>query len=126
MIKIKRAYETFDSSDGYCVLVDRLWPRGIKKESLRLDEWIKEITPSTELRKWFNHEPQRFEEFAHHYGDELEHNKKAMDILETLSTKSQTETITFIFAAKSYTVNHVRVLVDFMKRHFQAKVDDSP
>lgn len=126
MIKIKRAYESFDASDGYCVLVDRLWPRGIKKESLRLDAWIKEITPSTELRKWFNHEPQRFEEFSHHYSDELEHNKKAMDILETLSNKSQTETITFIFAAKSYTVNHVRVLVDFMKRHFQAQVDDSP
>lgn len=122
MIRIKRAYEKSDIEDHYRVLVDRLWPRGIKKEDLPIDAWYKELTPSTELRKWFNHEPNRFEEFAHHYKDELSHNEEAMRIMKELSDRSKTETITFIFAAKSYTLNHVLVLCEFMKEHFDAEI----
>lgn len=125
MINIKRAYEAGTPEDHTRILVDRLWPRGIKKEDLKLDYWYKELTPSTELRKWFNHEQNRFEEFSHHYEDELQQNEKAMEIMRDLSEKSQTETITFIFAAKSYTLNHVVVLCNFMKKHFGAKVNVS-
>jgi uncharacterized protein YeaO (DUF488 family) len=66
-IQIKRIYEDYSEDDGYRVLVDRLWPRGVSKEEARLDEWCKEIAPSTELRKWFDHDPDKFEEFSNRY-----------------------------------------------------------
>lgn len=126
MITLKRAYEKESTKDGKRILVDRLWPRGIKKEDLKLDAWYKELTPSTELRKWYKHEPQRLEEFTFLYQEELKANKKAMDLLRTLSQESQTETITFIFAAKSYSNNHVLGLMSFMKDQFSALIDLSP
>jgi uncharacterized protein YeaO (DUF488 family) len=70
-ILIKRAYAEALPEDGYRVLVDRLWPRGVKKDDLRLDLWAKEIAPSTELRKWFGHDPKRWEEFCSRYKEEL-------------------------------------------------------
>ncbi len=71
MVKIKRAYEKASRSDGYRVLVDRLWPRGVTKEALRLDLWAKDVAPSPELRRWFGHVPARFQEFARRYHAEL-------------------------------------------------------
>ena len=70
-VRLKRAYEPASPSDGYRVLVDRLWPRGVSKERAKLDEWEKELAPSTELRKWFGHEPSRFDEFRRRYLDQL-------------------------------------------------------
>src|SRR5665213_1165339 len=70
-VRIKRAYEAADDDDGYRVLVDRLWPRGVSKEKARLDTWMKEIAPSTELRRWFGHDPERWDEFQHRYRAEL-------------------------------------------------------
>jgi uncharacterized protein YeaO (DUF488 family) len=74
MFAVKRVYEDPSLDDGYRVLVDRLWPRGVSKERAQLDEWLKEVAPSTELRQWFNHEAPRFEEFAARYDAELEQN----------------------------------------------------
>lgn len=74
-IQIKRIYEAPSTDDGYRIFVDRLWPRGVKKENTFLDEWNKEIAPSPELRKWFNHNTERFNDFAKHYGKELDKKK---------------------------------------------------
>ncbi len=125
MIKIKRAYEDVLPEDNIRVLVDRIWPRGIKKEELKLDFWYEELAPSTELRKWFNHEPERFSSFIEKYNAELLQNEKAMDIMKSLSEQSQNETITLIFGAKSYTLNQALVICSFMHQHFQALIDPS-
>ncbi len=74
--KIKRVYEEPSEDDGYRVLVDRLWPRGLSKKDAKLDDWIKEIAPTTELRKWFNHKKKRFDEFAQRYREELQEKKR--------------------------------------------------
>lgn len=71
MIQIKRVYEELGDDDGHRILIDRLWPRGISKENAHIDLWLKEIAPSTELRKWFNHDPEKWEEFKKLYRDEL-------------------------------------------------------
>jgi uncharacterized protein YeaO (DUF488 family) len=77
MLKIKRAYEPPEPSDGRRLLVERLWPRGMKKEALAADAWVKEVAPSTELRKWFGHRPERWDEFRRRYRDELAANPEA-------------------------------------------------
>lgn len=74
MIHIKRAYDEYSKNDGYRILVDRLWPRSIKKEDAAIDEWIKDIAPSGELRKWFNHDPEKWNEFKKKYTAELKDN----------------------------------------------------
>jgi len=76
MIKIKRAYKPEDDEDGFRILVDRLWPRGISKEKVKLDLWLKDIAPTNELRKWFTHDPERWEEFQIKYKEELKIKKK--------------------------------------------------
>ena len=80
-IKLKRIYDDPSADDGYRVLVDRLWPRGVSKEVAKLDEWDKELAPSTELRKWFDHKEERFDEFARRYREELKDKKEALDNL---------------------------------------------
>ena len=89
MIRIKRIYEPLDSSDGYRVLIDGLWPRGVKKEDARLDEWLKDIAPSAKLRTWFGHQPARWPEFASRYKKELEAPDKAAHLkrLKALAKK---------------------------------------
>jgi uncharacterized protein YeaO (DUF488 family) len=72
MFKLKRVYDTSEASDGYRVLVDRIWPRGVSKEKARIDLWMKEIAPSDRLRKWFGHDPERWEEFQRRYREELQ------------------------------------------------------
>jgi uncharacterized protein YeaO (DUF488 family) len=71
MIKLKRVYARAERDDGYRVLVDRVWPRGVRKRDVRIDRWLKEVAPSTQLRKWFDHDPRRFAEFTRRYHDEL-------------------------------------------------------
>lgn len=112
VIKIKRAYEDKATADGYRVLVDRLWPRGVKKTDAHVDVWLKELAPSTELRKWFNHEPEKWTGFLKKYKLEL-HESGALGQLETLKEKHTT--LTLVFAAKDEEHNNAEALLEFLK-----------
>ncbi|MEM0016600.1 MAG: DUF488 domain-containing protein [Saccharolobus sp.] len=96
MIKVKRVYEPIDKDDGIRVLVDRLWPRGISKD--KIDIWLKDIAPSEDLRKWFNHDPSKWEEFKRKYFEELDKNPK-IEILLQLIRKGNN--VTLVYASKS-------------------------
>lgn len=106
-VKLKRAYEQPARDDGTRILVDRLWPRGVKKVDAALDEWAKNIAPSTELRKWFAHEPARWQEFCTRYSEEI---KQQPDLLKHLRTLAQQGVITLIFSARDETHNDAVVL----------------
>ncbi len=110
-ILIKRAYAEPQESDGYRILVDRLWPRGLTKAKLKLDQWAKSIAPSSELRKSWNHDPDHFEEFAQFYRSELNQNPAVDEFLEQLD---QLPTVTLVFAARDEQVNHALILRDFL------------
>lgn len=112
-ITIKRIYEEASEKDGYRVLVDRLWPRGISKEEAQLDEWIKEIAPSKELRKWFDHQEERFLEFAIRYEEEL--NIKNDDI-ERLRSIAEQQQVTLIYSAKNIHFNQAVVLCNYLNK----------
>ena len=109
-IQIKRAYETPDAKDGFRVLVDRLWPRGLTKEKAALDLWLKDIAPSTDLRKWFNHDPEKWKEFQKRYRKELKENKEAVDTLKEHLKKG---TVTLLYAARDEAHNEAEVLKDY-------------
>lgn len=99
-ISIKRAYEDPADNDGYRVLVDRIWPRGISKEVAKLDDWTKVLAPSTELRKWFNHDPERWDEFRQRYRKELDASEEAHGVLEDLRKRAQKHRVTLVYAAR--------------------------
>jgi len=109
-IVIKRAYDT-PADDGYRVLVDRLWPRGVRKEAAALDEWDKDVAPSTELRQWFGHDPAKFEEFRARYEAELAASDAPQQLLERAAGH---DTLTLIYAAKDPECNHAVVLRDYL------------
>lgn len=111
-MKIKRIYESPTPDDGYRVLVDRLWPRGVSKEFAALDEWNKTITPSVELRKWFDHKAERFQEFSQLYKGEL---TSYQDELIRLKAIAETQNLTLLYAAKDPQVNHAAVLLEVLK-----------
>lgn len=111
-VQIKRVYDEASKSDGYRVLVDRLWPRGIKKEDAALDEWNKEVAPSTELRKWFDHKADKFEEFAQRYEAELSANPAVAGLLQT----AKKHKVTLLYAAHDPKLNQALVLAHFLKR----------
>ena len=106
-IKIKRAYAEPEKSDGFRILVDRLWPRGLTKEKVKVDLWLKEIAPSNELRKWFAHDPKKWPEFQSRYMDEL---KSRREQLHVLKEKSHEGTVTLLFAAKDEEHNEAVIL----------------
>lgn len=106
-IQLKRVYETPSPSDGFRVLVDRLWPRGIKKENAHVDLWAKNIAPSAELRKWFGHVPERFPEFKKRYEEELRANPAWADFIKSVSGH---DIITLLFAAKDKDHNNAVVI----------------
>ncbi len=106
-IKIKRIYDPPADDDGFRVLVDRLWPRGVKKEDAKLDLWAREIAPTTELRQWFDHEPARFEEFRSRYIKELDSNA---DALKQIIDGAGNSAITLLYAARDTACNHALVL----------------
>jgi len=108
MIKIKRAYEPVEDVDGFRILVDRLWPRGISKEKLKLDLWLKDIAPSTELRKWFAHDPDKWQEFQKKYREELKNKKTILLIIKDLENKNGT--VTLVYGAKDEEHNNAVVL----------------
>jgi uncharacterized protein YeaO (DUF488 family) len=116
-ILLKRAYEKPDNADGFRVLVDRLWPRGKKKADLRLDMWAKDISPSTELRKWFGHDPERWHEFCKRYKAELTAADMKDDaITQVVSAAHKHSTMTLIYGAKDTEHNEAVVLLPFFKR----------
>ncbi|MCL5736325.1 MAG: DUF488 family protein [Actinobacteria bacterium] len=112
MIKTKRIYEPAEPEDGYRVLVDRLWPRGLRRDEAKLDLWLKDIAPSAELRKWFGHDPGRWEEFRVRYKRELTTKAKEVDML--LEIEQREDTLTLLFAAKDEARNQARVLAEFL------------
>ncbi|HEY4144397.1 DUF488 domain-containing protein [Pinirhizobacter sp.] len=109
---IKRIHETPDPSDGHRVLVDRLWPRGVSKARAALDDWRKDIAPSVELRQWFNHEPERFEEFSAHYLAEL----RADPAVDVFLTDIHGKHTTLLYAAKDPDINHAVVLMRYLNK----------
>lgn len=115
-ILLKRAYEAADRADGFRVLVDRLWPRGKKKVDLRLDAWAKDISPSTELRQWFNHDPQRWVEFCKRYKAELRAPEIKHAIAEIVHAAAKHASMTLIYGAKDTLHNDAVVLLPIFKR----------
>ncbi|HNR14193.1 MAG TPA: DUF488 domain-containing protein [Thermodesulfobacteriota bacterium] len=113
MIKMKRIYDDVSPDDGRRIYIDRLWPRGVKKDTVKLDEWVKEIAPSDALRQWFAHDPSKFEEFKKRYMKELESKK---DIVERLRKEGKGHTITLLFSAKDTEHNNATVLQEVLSR----------
>ena len=111
-INIKRVYDDKSENDGYRVFIDRLWPRGVKKEDAHFDEWLKELAPSTELRKWFDHDPDRFDEFRKRYKKELQEYKAELD---KLRSKAKSEKITLLYAAKDREMNNAVVVKEVLE-----------
>ncbi len=111
MVRIKRAYEEPARGDGYRVLVDRLWPRGMRKEALRLDLWAKDLAPSPALRRWFGHEPARFGGFARRYHAELR-AAAARALLADLTRRASHGTVTLLYGARDEEHNGAVVLRD--------------
>lgn len=114
-IQIKRVYDAPEESDGTRILVDRLWPRGIKKETLQLDDWAKVLAPSTEARKAFAHKAENFGEFKGRYEAELDQNAEAHEYVSTLAA-SNPPVVTLLYAAKDPQVNHAIVLKGWLER----------
>jgi len=110
-VKIKHVYEQPGREDGTRILVDRLWPRGLTKEKAKVDLWLKEIAPSTELRKWFGHESDKWNEFQTRYRAELRKNKEPLSLLRKAAAK---EPITLLFAARDEEHNEAIVLQKFL------------
>lgn len=109
MLKTKRAYDPVETDDGQRILIDRLWPRGVSKSRAHLDEWLKELAPSTELRKWFGHDPEKWEEFKNKYTEELSSPGK-VKLIKDLAWRASVGNITLIYSAKDTEHNDVRVL----------------
>ncbi|HWP93068.1 MAG TPA: DUF488 domain-containing protein [Thermodesulfobacteriota bacterium] len=114
MIKIKRAYDKARKDDGTRVLVDRLWPRGLKKEEIKIDLWLKEIAPSNELRKWFSHDPQRWKEFCKRYKEELKRDEKR-DAIKKLVEIAERENLILVYGAKDEEHNNAVVVKEFIE-----------
>lgn len=110
-ILVKRVYEPVATSDGFRVLVDRLWPRGISKEAAKLDLWLPELGPSTALRQWFNHDSARWEEFCRRYHAEL---KKTTTLVATIKKQAKTRAVTLLYSAKDERHNQAVALQRFL------------
>ncbi|WP_423148148.1 DUF488 domain-containing protein [Rubrolithibacter danxiaensis] len=111
-VLIKRVYEPSKKTDGFRVLADRLWPRGLKKEQAAIDLWLKDIAPSSDLRKWFNHKPENWEAFCTRYKAELKENNALKELLELIKKH---KTVTLLYSAHDETHNNVVVLQQFVK-----------
>ena len=112
MIRTKRIYDAPSRNDGYRVLVDRLWPRGINKENARIDIWLRDSAPSDELRKWFNHDPQKWDDFKERYFAELENKQGILDpVIEKLE-----EGVTLLYGAKDQEHNNAVALKEYLEK----------
>ncbi|WP_019203157.1 DUF488 domain-containing protein [Tsukamurella sp. 1534] len=113
-IYTKRIYEEAAAEDGYRVLVDRLWPRGVSKERAHLDLWDKQVAPSPGLREWFGHDPAKFDEFRDRYTEELTHNPAAEELERIVAQKG---VVTLLYAARDPACQHASVLADYLREH---------
>ena len=113
-IHLKRAYEEPSRSDGLRILVERLWPRGLTKERAAVDVWLKDIAPSPELRRWFGHDPAKWEEFQRHYWAELDANQGAV---AELRRKTREGPVTLVYAARDEQHNGALALWEYLRRH---------
>lgn len=113
MITISRVYDKSAAKGGYRILVDRLWPRGVTKENLRLDKWMREIAPSDELRKWYSHDPQKWNEFQTRYFRELDNNPLADELLDICRKKDAV----FLYSTKVEDINNAVALKKYVEGH---------
>jgi uncharacterized protein YeaO (DUF488 family) len=123
MIKLKRAYEKPSRDDGSRILVERLWPRGLTKERAAVDLWLKEVAPSPDLRKWFGHDPARWERFQKRYWQELEGKKEAVQLLKQ---KGKQGTVTLVYAARDEEYNGALALKRFLEGQTSATRRETP
>ena len=112
-IQLKRAYEPAEAADGYRVLVDRLWPRGLRREHARIDEWARDLAPSDQLRRWYGHDPQRFEDFRGRYLEELRDRRAH---LAELRRRARAGRVTLVFAARDAARSNAEVLASVLRR----------
>jgi uncharacterized protein YeaO (DUF488 family) len=125
-ILLKRAYEKPGAEDGFRVLVDRLWPRGVKKTDLHLDAWAKDVAPSTQLRKWFGHDPKRWTEFCKRYKSELKNPEVQATIANTIQAARGRSAMTLIYGAKDTEHNEEIVLLPVFRRTAARESRTSP
>jgi len=111
-IQVKRVYDSAEQTDGKRILVDRLWPRGLSKDTAKLDIWAKSIAPSTELRKWYGHDPDKWHEFKFRYFTELRENSSEVDNLLNFSAK---ETVTLLYGSKEHSFNNAVALKEYLE-----------
>jgi uncharacterized protein YeaO (DUF488 family) len=121
-VRLKRAYEPAVSSDGYRVLIDRLWPRGVSRGEARLDEWARELAPSAELRRWFAHDPARFEKFRRRYTKELAAQEAK---LQELRRRAREGRLTLVYGARDTEHNDAVVLAEMLREGAQPEKEDS-
>jgi len=119
VIKLKRVYEETSEDDGIRIFVERLWPRGIKRENLNFHIWLKDIAPSNKLRKWYSHDNKKWNEFKEKYFHEL--NSKEDSLEQILKFLRQNATVTFIYASKETTYNSATALREYIYKHMKAK-----
>jgi uncharacterized protein YeaO (DUF488 family) len=118
MIQLKRAYDPASKSDGARYLVERLWPRGVKKESLPVEAWLKDVAPSTELRQWFAHDPSKWTEFRRRYFEELNANSQAWQPLLSAARRGR---VTLVYSSHDTEHNNAVALKEFLERHLGKK-----
>jgi len=112
MIKIKRIYDPPAAGDGFRILVDRLWPRGLSKEKAQVDLWMRDISPSNDLRKWYGHDPDKWAEFKKKYLGEIKEKKEEFDLLRK---RAKEGTVTFLFSSKEEKLNNAHALKEFVE-----------
>ena len=118
MIQVKRAYEGTSKDDGARFLVERLWPRGIKKENLQVEDWLKDVAPSGELRRWFQHDPAKWDEFRRRYSSELE---KHPDTWQPLLARARRGRVTLVYSAHDTEHNNAVALKEFLEKKIKGK-----
>jgi uncharacterized protein YeaO (DUF488 family) len=118
-VRLKRAYEPAEPADGFRILIDRLWPRGVSRRQAKLDEWNRELAPSTELRRWFGHDPERFAEFRRRYVEELRDQRSA---LAELRARARRGPLTLVYGAKDSEHNDAVVLAEVLRRGLPGRV----
>jgi uncharacterized protein YeaO (DUF488 family) len=111
-VKLKRAYDEPSRNDGYRILVDRVWPRGVSKDEAKIDEWLKDIAPTKDLRKWFNHDPEKWPEFKKRYFRHLEERSEAVD---EVKQRAAEKTVTLVYAAKDEEHNNAVALKEYLE-----------
>ena len=116
MINIKRIYDPPAADDGFRMLVDRLWPRGLTKEKAKVDLWVRDIAPSNELRKWYGHDPEKWPEFKKRYLAEIRDRK---ELIEQVGEKTRGGTVTFLFSSQEKKLNNAAALKEFFETKFK-------